>query len=498
MPLLLFVALEAVTIAALVVAVRRVSRRSELVSRVRFSLCAAALLVGVLLLEPRLAHPGRDSVTTAAAAVLVLVALHVVLQVVDHLVWKRLLEPRHVSVPRLLFDVFNFLVLAGVGAALLKSLYSVNLTGFLVTSTVLSAILGLSLQDVLASLMAGIALQIEGSVSPREWVRVGDKEGEVVQTSWRTITLKAREGHHVVLPNAKVAREELVNYSRPGPLERLRATVGVAYAHPPGEVKAALERAALGAEGVSPSPPPEAIVTAFGESAVEYDLRFFTLDFARAHQVRDAVLTRVWYALRRAGMEIPFPRREVAVHHVSDAQAAERAEALRRDSFDVLRSVRTFHPLTDEQVRSLARTARLERYTAGEALVRQGDEGRSLFVVRSGQVRVERTDADGARRELAKLGPSSFFGETSLLTGEPRSASVVALTELEVVVVEKDAFGAVILSDPRLVRDLSLELERRAQEEARLSAEPGRAAATSVEDSGSFLTRIQRFFGIEG
>ena len=497
MPLLFLAAVEVVAIALLVLVVRGLARRSELVRSVRFSLCAAGLLVGVLLLEPRLHHPGRDAITTAAAAVLVLVALHVVLQVVDHLVWKRLLEPRHVSVPRLLFDVFNFLVLAGVGAALLKSLYAVNLTGFLVTSTVLSAILGLSLQDVLASLMAGIALQIEGAVAQREWVKVGDKEGEVVQTSWRTITLRSRDGHHVVLPNSRVAREDLVNYSRPGLLERLRASVGVSYTHPPGEVKAVLEAAAAGAEGVSASPPPEAIVTAFGESAIEYEVRFFTLDFERAHQTRDAVLSRVWYALKRAGMEIPFPRREVALHRVSDAQGAERAEALRRESFAVLRSVATFHPLTDEQVRVLARTARLERYTAGEVLVRQGDEGRSLFVIRSGEVRVERTDADGTRRELARLGPGRFFGETSLLTGEPRSASVVALSELEVVVVDKEAFGAVILADPRLVRDLSLELGRRAQEEARLLAEPDRGAAAAAADSGSFFTRIQRFFGVE-
>ncbi len=87
--------------------------------------------------------------------------------------------------PRLLFDVFNALVLAGVAVTLLKVLYSFNLTGLLVTSTVLSAILGLSLQDVLSSLMAGIALQMEGPIAPKEWVRVGDKEGEVVQMNWR-------------------------------------------------------------------------------------------------------------------------------------------------------------------------------------------------------------------------------------------------------------------------------------------------------------------------
>lgn len=494
---LLFAALEAAAVVALVVAVFRLSHRYELVARVRFSLCAAGLLLAVLLLERRLSHPGKESVSTAALAALVIVVLHVVLQAVDHVVWKRLLEPRHISVPRLLFDVFNFLVLAGVGVALLKTLYAVNLTGFLVTSTVLSAILGLSLQDVLTSVMSGVALQIEGPIAVREWIRVGDKEGEVVQTGWRTITLLSRDGHHVVLPNARVAKEDLVNYSRPSALERLRVSVGVSYAHPPGDVKAVLEACVAGAEGVRDAPPPEALVKGFGESAIEYEVRFFTVDFANVPRIRDAVLSRIWYALARAGMEIPLPRREVSVRHVAGTDGAERADRLRSESFAVLRTVETFRPLTDEQVRVLAQNARKERYTAGEVLVRQGEEGRSLFVIESGEVRVERSEADGSRRELARLGQSRFFGEMSLLTGEPRTASVVALGEVDVVVVDKEAFAAVILADTRLVGALSLELQRRESEASRLPEETGAAVPISVLDSDSFLSRIQRFFGIE-
>ena len=494
---LLLAALEAAALVALVLLVFRLSRRSELVARVRFSLCAAGLLLAVVVLERRLSHPGREAVSTAALAALVLVALHVVLQAVDHVVWKRLLEPRRISVPRLLFDVFNFLVLAGVGIALLKTLYAVNLTGFLVTSTVLSAILGLSLQDVLTSVMSGIALQIEGPIAVRDWVRVGDKEGEVVQTGWRTITLLSRDGHHVVLPNARVAKEDLVNYSRPSALERLRVTVGVSYAQPPGDVKAVLETSVAGAEGVCDSPPVEALVTGFGESAIEYEVRFFTVDFASVPRIRDVVLSRIWYALARAGMEIPLPRREVALRHVAGTDGAERAERLRSESFEVLRAVETFRPLTDEQVRVLARSARKERYTAGERLVRQGEEGRSLFVVESGEVRVERSEPDGSRRELARLGASRFFGEMSLLTGEPRTASVVALDEVDVVVVDKEAFGAVILSDPRLVRELSQLPERRARERALRPEERSPTGPVSVVDPDSLLSRIQRFFGIE-
>jgi small-conductance mechanosensitive channel/CRP-like cAMP-binding protein len=490
-------AIEVGGIAVLVVAVFRLARRSRLIAHIRFALAGLGLLGAFLLVEGQLSHPGKEAVTKAALAAIVVLCAYVLLQIGDHVVWERLLKPRHIHVPRLLFDVVNALVLAGVALALLKVLYSFNLTGLLVTSTVLSAILGLSLQDVLSSLMAGIALQIEGPVAPREWVRVGDKEGEVVQMNWRTITLRSRDGHHVVLPNSRVAREDIVNYSRPGPSVMLHATIGVAYAHPPAEVKAALSAAVSGAEGVAASPPVEVLVSRFGDSAVEYDLRFWTRDLAGVAGVRDAALARAWYALRRAGLSIPFPQREVALRNVSENRGAELLERRRTESFDALRGVDTFRPLSDEQVSGLARNARLERYTAGEALVRQGDAGRSLFVVRTGDVRIEKAGDGGAARELARLGPGSFFGEMSLLTGEPRSASVVALGEVEVVVVKKDAFSTLLHDDGHLARALSEALEERSRSQARVETRAAGAIGPQAMTDG-LLDRIQRFFGLEG
>jgi CRP-like cAMP-binding protein len=277
----------------------------------------------------------------------------------------------------------------------------------------------------------------------------------------------------------------------------LHATVGVAYSHPPAEVKAVLAAAVADAEGVSASPPVQVLVSSFADSAVEYDVRFFTRDFANVAAVRDAALSRAWYALGRAGLAIPFPQREVALRQVAESHDEARLERRRSDSFDALRSVETFRALSDEQVRGLALDARLERYTAGETLVRQGDDGRSLFVVRSGAVRVERVDEGGPSRELARLGVGSFFGEMSLLTGEPRSASIVALGEVEVVVVGKEAFSTLLHDDGHLAKALSEALEVRSQDLARAAAVAGPLGPLPVTDSGTFFLRIQRFFGLE-
>jgi CRP-like cAMP-binding protein len=261
-------------------------------------------------------------------------------------------------------------------------------------------------------------------------------------------------------------------------------------------VKAVLSSAITGAEGVAAAPPPEVLVSRFAESAVEYDLRFWTRDIARVPVVRDAALSRAWYALRRAGLAIPFPQREVSLRHVPENLDEERLERRRVESFDALRNVETFRPLSDEQVRDLARHARLERYTAGEALVRQGEAGRSLFVVRTGDVRIEKADGSSTR-ELARLGPGSFFGEMSLLTGEPRSASVIALGEVEAVVVEKDAFATLLHDDGHLARALSEALAERSRSQARVET-PAADTTSPLAVTDGLLDRIQRFFGLEG
>lgn len=329
-------------------------------------------------------------------------------------------------------------------------------------------------------------------------MRIGDKEGEVVQMNWRTITLRSRDGHHVVLPNSRVAREDVLNFSRPGPAAMVHATVGVAYAHAPGDVKEVLRTAVAGADGVAAVPPAEVLVARFADSAVEYDLRFFARDWASVPQVRDAALSRAWYALRRAGFAIPFPQREVAVRNVPETREEERRERRRQEAFEALRSVPVFAPLSDAQVHGLARHARLERWAAGERLVRQGDDGGSLFALRSGEVRVVRTDGRGESQELARLSAGSFFGEMGLLTGDPRSASVVALSEVEVVVVEKEAFTPLLQEDGHLVRALSEALEARSRERARAYAVAAPESPAPATDSGAFLVRIQRFFGLEG
>ncbi len=468
--------------------------------RVRVSLFLSVLLLGVywVLLGAGLAADMLAVKIVLAASVML--GANAALQLVDILLWDYLLgRRRHIDVPRLVVDIFNFIALAAVALALLNGLFNVNLNALLVTSTVLSAVIGLALQDLLTSIVAGLALQFEQPVRVGDWVVVSGQEGRVIQMNWRTLTLRTRDNHHVIVPNSNVAKQDITNYSRPTPLQRQHVRVGLAYQHPPGEAQAVLARAVAGSEGVCANPAPEIVLADYGDFAIQYDLRYWINDYTQAEQIRAAVLARLWYELRRAGLTIPYPIREITTRALPEDHEARRLEQQRREVFAELRQVSLFAPFSDEQIETMVRGASLQRYAAGELLVRQGEVGDSLFVIKAGQVRIDKRGEDGQVVTVARLGPDEFFGEMSLLTGEPRSASVIALTETEAIEVDQPDLATVIQTDTRLLEALSNALETRIRNSIeKMSVGTGPLAEKRAPiPRGAFLLKIQQFFGVK-
>src|SRR5688572_15517231 len=390
----------------------------------------------------------EDLALQALSAAFTLSVAAALLRLFDLLFWDWFLSRRrHVTVPRLAVDLVKLLAMTGVLVAVLKFIYGMELSGLLVTSTVVSAVIGLAVQDMLANVAAGLGLQIEKPFGVGHWLLIGSHEGVVTQLNWRTTTLLTRDRHEVLVPNSTVAKTEVVNFSRPSTLQRAHAYIGVAYRHPPGIVKEALARAASSCPEVAETPPVEILVKSFDASAINYDIRFWINDFGRLLQITDDVYSRCWYELRRCGLEIPFPQTDVTLHTASDEKEKAGAERRRHEIFAVLRPLPVFTPLSDEQIETLVGGAALQMFMTGETLVRQGDRGASLFVIRSGAVRIERSQDGGPATTMTTLGAGDFFGEMSLLTGEPRTASIVAEQETEVVVVDKEAFARVLEAD---------------------------------------------------
>src|SRR5262249_20022589 len=260
--------------------------------------------------------------------------------------------------------------------------------------------------------------------------------------------------------------------SRPAPPVRRMLEVGFHYRHAPNEVRAALLTAVRDVPGVLAQPAPDCVVVSFGDSAVVYGGLYWSSDHEREPHIAGEIRSRIWYAAQRAGFEIPFPIRTLL--HAS-ADGDERADA--RDRIPLFERVPLFQALTDVERERMAQVSRRLVFGAGEAIVTQGDAGGSLYVIVHGRVGVYLT-VDGATPELATLGAGDRFGEMSLLTGEPRSASCIALGDATCEVIGRDVLQELLATNPAIADELARHLAER-----RVAIEASREGLTAAARS---------------
>lgn len=116
----------------------------------------------------------------------------------------------------------------------------------------------------------------------------------------------------------------------------------------------------------------------------------------------------------------------------------------------LLKGIPLFSGVPLHHLRELSRFARTETFAAGETIVRMGEPGWTLYVVRSGRVRVVRDQPSGATVTLAVLGPGEFFGELSIFDGEKRSATVIAAEDTETVTLGRFDIVRVVSHNPQI------------------------------------------------
>jgi small-conductance mechanosensitive channel len=387
---------------------------------------------------------------------------------------------RKVRAPTLLREIVSiglYLVLIGVA---ISKILDQPVTAFLATGTVLAAILGLALQETLGNLFSGIALSLEDSVEVGDVIRSGDILGVVESVRWRGTHLRTFNNNVLIVPNSVLARERLEVFPRRNLNARI-LQIGVDYNFPPAMVIGVLMQAASNVDGVSREIPCFARVGGFAESAVTYEVKYFTHDYSQRDRIDADIRKAVWYALRRNSISIPYPIRmhqrysaPGQRHHPESAKIIERLQEI-----DIL------SPLSSEAQEAIARAARVHVFSRGETIIRRGTQGDSMFIVHEGQVTVRVGDD-----EVARLGEGEFFGEMALLTGEGRTADVIALNDVVAVEIAKDALQPVLRDHPDLAAAISEKvMERRGGLES-LKDESRVAEETSI------LSRIRSYFGL--
>jgi small-conductance mechanosensitive channel/CRP-like cAMP-binding protein len=398
------------------------------------------------------------------------------------------------EIPRILRDLIHGIAYLITGAVVLTR-SEVDVTKVFTASVLTTAVIGLALQETLGNIMAGLALQLERDFDIGDWIKIDDKiTGRIREVRWRATTLVNKNGDLMLVPNGLVARAVLTNFSRPSTAHRQWIYLRIHFRHPPAQVRALVEDAIRSVPNVRADPPPDCLLWEFKDDAVSYACRYWIDDFRGADSFDSQVRSHIWYALHRAGMEIPFPSLNVNMTEMNEDRLQRKLDEDYARRVDALSKVDVFRALDAEKVDRLARRLRLVIFGPGEVILRQGDPGDSLYVVRAGQVAV-RVDLPGGHREVATLSSGQFFGEMSLMTGESRAATVVAKSDVECYIVEKEAFQQILVEKPELAGIISEILSHRQVTLDGTAASAG--LATEAVQKNQLRSRIAAFFGIK-
>ena len=404
--------------------------------------------------------------------------------------------------PRITEDIF--VIIAYLAWGLVRLRYAgLDLSSIVATSAMITAVVAFSMQDTLGNILGGLALQLDNSVEIGDWIKVDEIVGRVVDIRWRSTLVETRNWETVVFPNSQLMKSKfLVLGRRTAQPVQLRRWIwfDVSLSTTPRQVIRAVEETILLADitNVAKYPAPNCVLMEIDKGVSRYALRYWLSDLAVDDPTDAAVRWHVYTALERAG--IPLEVEKQNVHYVKENEKYEvvvhQREAQQR--VKTLRRVELFAQMTDEELSSLAERLKYAQFAKGNIISRQGAIAHWLYIIINGEAEVYLETPNGERRSVNMLSRGSFFGEMGMMTGAPRSASVIATTDVECYRLDKEAFAGIMQARPGLAEEIThILVERRAQLDSVLHHldEQTRQQEKSSQRS-ELLVSIKRFFGL--
>ncbi|WP_240046922.1 mechanosensitive ion channel family protein [Paracraurococcus ruber] len=392
---------------------------------------------------------------------------------------------REAPYPRLLSDLVRALLFAGAAAAIVTQVLGQPALGLVTTSSVAVAVIGFALRNIISDLFSGLALGVDAPYRIGDWIETTEgSAGRVAEIGWRATRLVTRDGVAVTVPNGLIAAHRLLNY---GAAARYRIALRIALdpAVPEARAKRILLAAALEAERRYPGLRPDVLLHELAEGAAIYLLRIHVPDYGQEAPCRDAVAAAALRGLQQAGLAPAPPGRRLQVERA--AQPPGRAALLAR--------VGLFAGFAEAERAALAAMLVEHALPRGTTVVRQGDSGDSLFLLAEGVLEV-RALQDGAEMAPDRMGPGAIFGEMSLLTGQPRSATVTAETDCLVMELRRQDLDPVLRRRPELAESLAAIMASRRARNA--VAGPAETADTAPPPGqADLLGRLRAFFRLD-
>ncbi|WP_235931212.1 mechanosensitive ion channel family protein [Paracoccus xiamenensis] len=265
----------------------------------------------------------RLSMLTVIQALAVITALIAGARLITAAVTRKLAESADLSptmrvlVAKLLqITLFTLAIMIGLRAI------GLDLTGLAVFSGAVGVGIGFGLQKVVSNLVSGVIILLDKSVKPGDVISLGDTFGWIDALGARYVSVVTRDGKEYLIPNEDLVTNQVVNWSHTNDFVRLDVHFGTSYRDDPHMVSKVAINAAMSVKRVLAQRTPVCWITGFGDSSVDYVLRFWISDAQGGlTNVRGQVYLALWDAFKEAGVSVPYPQREVRI--LADADSAD-------------------------------------------------------------------------------------------------------------------------------------------------------------------------------
>ena len=483
--------------------VRALVRTSKTVER--YHTRAAGTFVGIHVIATTVAalQSALDYDAYIAETVSIAFALLATVSLGVTLVFRVLLPRVGIVLPRILIDLVTA-VCTIVVFIIIGKRAGFSIAGLITTSAVLTAVIGFSLQDTLGSVMGGLSLQMDKSVSVGDWITLGPGQptGRVVEIRWRYTAIETRSWETIIIPNNVLVKSQVTIIGRrtgEQPKSRRQVDFFVDFRTPPTDVIEAIA-SALRADPVqrmASEPAPQVLFIGVRDSFAAYCVRYWLADLDVDDPTDSAIRVRIWFALRRAGIPMSIPASTMFLTHETQERGDRKTKDELARRLAALASVDLFNLLPAELREELAQQLVYMPFAAGESVTREGDKDDGLYMLVRGNAAV-RIGRGADEREVAQLTAGQFFGEMSLMTGEARTASVIAATDLLTYRIDKPAFEKVLRSTPAMAEQIADVLVERRTALSAAQNEREEVRSKRMETARQDLaSKIRGFFGID-
>ncbi len=414
-----------------------------------------------------------------------------IIRFVNYLIFSRALRSNSYEISSLLRNVFSIILYIVGFFIIFNSQYpGIDLAALFTTSTILGVIIGLALQDTLGNLFSGLAIQADQPFQIGDVVSIENKGAGVVENiSWRGVKIRTFQNKLLVISNSVLGKEAI----EVAPRDNLNARLvffNTLYANSPAKTIQVIRETVRQIENVSQKIRPIVRVRNLGDNGIDFEIKYWLEDYSKFNDTDALIRQRIWYAFQREHIEFAYPTRTI---HVETKTSEDVFLEPGSELFERLSNVPIFAPLSDEETQKLAAASVVRVFAPDESIVRQGQKGNSMFVIHRGAVKVQIKE-EGVSKTLRTLREGDFFGEMALLTGEPRTATVIAEEETEVLEINNQCLKPILEENSELVESLGKIIEERRVSLDNLETE---IKERKTPNKTSVFDSIKKFFGLK-